>query len=402
MTQAVVSFRSVPKILNLFQRTTLATLHWIPHFTSVINWTQRLGLAMLDQVSPITTPWFAIIDLSIDVGVKKALVVLRVPAESLKQRGSAVCLEDCECIGLKIMEKVNGETISAELTDIFATAGMPVAVVKDGGTDLKKGIRLWHEAQNQSEKIYQIEDIGHFMSNALQAAFSSQKRYHRFVKIASTGAARLRQTKLAFLVPPKLRAKGRFQSIGKLGQWAEKILQVFSKKGLAANGSTLQKLRIAMGGLSLLKPFLLRFASTLKIVSQVWEILKKEGLTQSTYNQSKNLAEQLPKRSKVKSRLLGWLDRHIEVQSSLQIEHPLLVSSDIIESLFGKFKYIIERSPQADMGLSALVLPALCGKINGVVIDLAIKNTVHRDLKVWEQKNIPYTLRKQRMAFFSE
>ena len=33
----------------------------------------------------------------------------------------------------------------------------------------------------------------------------------------------MRQTDLALLIPPKLRSKGRFQSIGKLGQWGAKL-----------------------------------------------------------------------------------------------------------------------------------------------------------------------------------
>ena len=40
---------------------------------------------------------------------------------------------------------------------------------------------------------------------------------------------------------------------------------------------------------------------------------------------------------------------------------PLLASSDIIESLFGNFKDIIGRGPQADMNRSALLIPVLCG-----------------------------------------
>ncbi len=87
----------------------------MPHFTSVINWTLRLGLGLLKQVKPINKPWVAIIDHSIDIGTKKALVVLRVTLDALSRRGSAICLEDCECVGLKVSEKVDGESISRDL-----------------------------------------------------------------------------------------------------------------------------------------------------------------------------------------------------------------------------------------------------------------------------------------------
>ena len=80
---------------------------------------------------------------------------------------------------------------------------------------------------------------------------------------------------------------------------------------------------------------------------------------------------------------------------------PLLVSSDIIESLFGKYKHIIERGPQADMNRTTLLIPALCGKIDGPVIAQALALTTHGDIQRWEQDNIPYTLRKRRRAFFN-
>jgi hypothetical protein len=100
----VVSFRAVPRILDLLRELGHLSLGWVPHFTSVINWTVRFGLAVLGQVRQVNTPWLAIIDLSIDIGVKKALVVLRVPIDALARRGSAIRLEDCECIGLRVME----------------------------------------------------------------------------------------------------------------------------------------------------------------------------------------------------------------------------------------------------------------------------------------------------------
>ncbi len=51
---AVVSYRSVPRILELFKSKTNTTVGWVPHFTSVINWSLRLGLGLLTQVQAVT------------------------------------------------------------------------------------------------------------------------------------------------------------------------------------------------------------------------------------------------------------------------------------------------------------------------------------------------------------
>lgn len=105
--------------------------------------------------------------------------------------------------------------------------------------------------------------------------------------------------------------------------------------------------------------------------------------------------------SLVKKRLKVWLQQHIERQKQIT-SFPLLVSSDIIESLFGNFKHILERSPQADMNRTTLLIPALCGNCDQITITKALNQAHHRDLEKWEQKNISYTVRKKRQAFFRQ
>lgn len=395
--QAVVSYRSVPRTLNLLNALTGFNLGWVPHFTSVINWTLRLGLGLLKQVQPVSEPWLAIIDHSIDIGTKKALVVLRVPVAALSLRGSAIQLADCECIGLKICERVNGESIAQDLEGIFCQAGKPKAVIKDGDYTLQKGVRLWSE--KQGIEIPVIADIGHSMATALKKQFEKTDAYQRFITLTSQGAKRLRQTELAFLIPPKLRSKGRFQSLSTLGQWADKIVDVFAVQGRAKKGSVLAKLRTALPGFLRLKPFIKRFANTAQAVSQVMEILKNKGLDQSHYEHCHRLSETLPKNSKVKKHLQQWLQQHLLIQQQLT-DLPLLVSSDIIESLFGNFKHIIERSPQADMNRTTLLIPALCGNLDKAAVIQALSHARHIDLEIWEKENIPYTVRKKRQAFF--
>ena len=395
--EAVVSYRSVPRILELFKLRIPFKLQWVPHFTSVINWSLRLGLGLLKQVKPITKPWVAIIDHSIDIGTKKALVVLRVTMDALSDRGSAIQLKDCECIGLKISEKVTGETILSELEDIFTLAGRPSVIIKDADATLNKGVRLWSEKQENS--VPTINDIGHTMANALKIQYEKTIAYKHFTSLVSHGAKCLRQTELAFLIPPKLRSKGRFQSISKLGKWGEKMLDVFAVKGGAKKCSSLNKLRTAFPGLLKSRDFIERFAFTTKAVSQVMEILKNNGLDKTSYKQCYQLSKELPRNSKVKKRLQDWLKQSFKVQKQIT-SLPLLVSSDIIESLFGNFKHIIERSPQADMNRTTLLIPALCGQLDGTTITQALNHASQNDLEQWEVHNIPYTMRKKRHEFF--
>ena len=388
VVQSVVSFRSVPRIIELFRERTAYGLQWRPHFTSVINWTLRLGLGLLQQVKPISVPWLAIVDHSIDIGTKKALVVLRVTVDALSKRGSAIQLKDCECIGLKVCEKVNGESIEQDLKEIYAQSGNPKATIKDGDYTLGKGVRLCSEIQ--VPVIPAVQDISHVMANALKDQYEDSSIFKRFTAMCSQGAKCLRQTDLAFLTPPKLRSKGRFLSISKLGKWAENMLEVLAVKGRVRNGSLLEKIRKALPGFILLKQFIKRFAQTTKLVSEIMEVLKNKGLDQSSYEKCRQLSKGFPRNSKVKKTVEKWLDHHIEIQKQIT-ELPLLVSSDIIESLFGNFKHIIARSPQADMNRTTLLIPALCGTLDENMIMQALSQARHDDLRIWEEENIPYT-----------
>jgi len=397
--QAVVSYRSIPRILNLFNSQTPLGISWIPHFTSVINWTLRFGLGRLKQVKPISVPWLAIIDHSIDIGTKKVLVVLRVTMDALSKKQGAIQLEDCECIGLSVREVVNGESTAKDLDAVFRHAGMPDAIIKDCDATLNKGVRLCSQMNNIDIPV--IEDIGHVMATALKHQFEGKSRYKQFIAKTSQGANYLRQTDLAFLIPPKLRSKGRFQSIGKLAKWGSKMLDVFAVKGRAEKGSVLERLRKTFPGFNTLKPFIKNFACTAKITANVMEILKNQGLDKVSHDRCLQLAQELPVRSKVKKRLSKWLKEHLKIQQEIT-NLPLLVSSDILESLFGNFKHVMQRSPQADMNRTTLLIPALCGNREEETVIQAFKLTSQKDLMAWEQKEIPYTLQKKRQAFFAE
>lgn len=385
-----VSFRSVPRILGLF----FVVGQWIPHFTSVINWTLRLGLALLNQVARIDDTWVAILDHSIDIGIKKVLVVLRVRVGALQARESALRLEDCECIGIQVSEKTDGETIAAGLSEIFQKAGTPIAIIKDGGRDLARGVDLWQT--RVAEKVEIIDDIGHVVANALKAQYAKSKLFAAFLTIINHCAKRLRQTRLAFLAPPKLRTKGRFQGISKFAEWAEKINKALDG---VQNDPEYKSLRQALSGFSQVKEYVRCFASSVIKASEIMKILKNEGLNKKNHNRCMDLSEQLPERSKVKKRITEWLEKHLLIHDRLGLgEVPLIVSSDIIESLFGKFKHILERGSMMDMNRSVLIIPTLCAS-RDLGMDHPLTLSTHTELVTWDQTNIPYTQNRRRRHF---
>ncbi len=398
VVEAVVSYRSIPRILNLFNKFTSFYIEQIPHFTSVINWNLRLGVGLLKQVDKVQRSWIAIVDHSINIGIKKVLVVLRVDVNILLKKQKAITLSDCECIGIKVSQKINGETIAKELRDIFDISGKPVGIIADGDYTLNKGIRNYIESQSKHIEI--INDIGHVVANALKKQFEKTQGYKKFMKLLKDGATYLRQTDIAFMIPPKIRNKGRFQSISKLGDWGIKVMDTFSTKGRAKKDSLVFRLRKAMPEFTLLKPFIKNFAKTTTVTSEFMKVLKNRGVNEDTVKESMVILSKLPKSSKTKKILNEWLKKHLLIQEKLDIV-SLPVSSDIIESLFGKFKLITKRNPQADMNRSVLLIPTLCTKISSDMILNGFSSASHKHLKEWDKKHTQDTIRKKRLEFFT-
>ncbi len=132
-----VSFRAVPKILALVQQILQACgLTWtlpIPHFTTIIRWTLRVGIFLLNNViTRIVARWICIIDHTIQVGTNKAFVVLRVPVDAITT-GRALTLKDVEVLYLKVPSTWNGTEVQKVLEHVFSHVGSPQQIVLDGG-----------------------------------------------------------------------------------------------------------------------------------------------------------------------------------------------------------------------------------------------------------------------------
>jgi len=390
---AIVSFRSIPRILQLF----LSEGEWVPHFTSVINWSLQLGLSLLKFVAPIDEPWLAIIDNSIDIGTKKALVVLRVRLSSLSERGSAITLEDCECIGLKINEISDGKAIAEALEEAFSYAGSPIAILKDGGSDLKKGVELLNE--NRRLKIESIDDVGHSFANALKAYFGKNFMFNKFLELVNCFSRQLRQTNLAFLVPPKIRTKGRYQSLLKLAEWAVLIINFIKKTD---DSFEYKKVRDIFSSLPFLKNIIEEFVNAVEESSRILKILKNEGFTKETIKEITPIVDGIENK-KIKEAISSWITKHLEIYNRLELNSlPMIVSSDAIESLFGRFKNIQSRGSIKDMNRSALLIPALCGSIRPELINIFLKETKLEEVEEWDCLNISYTQNEKKRKFIQE
>ena len=388
----IISCRSVKRVLALLAQSGRIRCGWIPHSSSIVNWVGRAGLGLLNAVAKIPTRWMAIVDTSISFGRTKALVVLRVPLDHFTRANAAPTVVDVECIGLVVSETWNGDTVHSALKTIFEKSGFPSAILKDGGGDLAKGARLLQETHPE---LIVLEDVGHVAANELKRLYGRNEVLGRFLALVNAARCLMSQSQIASLRPPIIRSKGRFQSISRVTEWAANALLLMGGRGQAPAKSLACALRRCIPGLAKMRAFIERFERDCRTINRFLLLLKNNGLNEASYAAAQPILDLLPKTNRLRPKLTAWLLAHKNLRSQLNMgDAPLLVSSDIIETVMGMLKNVIERMPIPEFTTLALATPLFCGAQTEASIQDALRRCAHGDLIDWRSENCSNTHRK--------
>ncbi len=378
MFTCTLSFRASSKVLRFFLLVGAGLISWVPHFTTGIGWALRVGLHCLQQAQrPLDEPWVCIADFTIQIGSKKALMVLRVPVSALSL-GKALTLKQVEVIGLSLGETWNSDRVNTVLLSLFERCGWPSHVVSDCGSDIKKGIvETLLEAPNRASWI---SDVSHFVANALKHSYAKLILFQQFQSLCTRMRHRLQQTKFAFLLPPKARAKGRFLSV--------------SREKEREHSPEASALAQALRGLKPLKMFLTTFVRNTTCVNEVMRIVKTHGLSAASMPASQERLGDLPARSPIRKEVSQYLQRYMPVVASH--DGPLLGSSDVIESLIGKAKQRLEANGRSELNKSILLIPCMCGELTQALVAEALATVRVQDVTSWVSEHVGDTLQSKR------
>jgi hypothetical protein len=136
-----------------------------PHFSSIRKWVGRVGLYELNRKKEKRDDWIFIVDLTLELGQEKALIVYGVTIERyqeiLTQEKRALQHTDGEILTLEVTTTATGEFIQEKLELLSNQVGIPQQILGDYGSNLKKGIQLYQI--NHPEVIYTY-DVTHALT----------------------------------------------------------------------------------------------------------------------------------------------------------------------------------------------------------------------------------------------
>ena len=377
----------------------------IPSYSVIRQWLAKIGLYELERPKEKRDDWIWIVDFTIELGTEKCLVILGVSVEFIQEKipKSNGCLshKDVEVLAIEIMKSTKGEKVKSVLEKIGEKVGVPQQIISDKGSDLYKGIKLYQE---KNQAIIHSHDITHQMALLLTKELEKEGEYESFTKKCHQTRQQIQQTELGFLMPPQQRSKSRYFNLDELIRWGINIINYLEKEkdNQGEKEEKSQNLEFKLGWVQEYKESLIIWKEMISITRSLEEKIKKEGLSQDVYEefeqnwQKSSEAERLKKfRAKIKESFSREL-------SMIGEDEIRTISTDVIESLFGKYKSFSQKSPLKEIRRMILTIPISTLEITREVIKKALSTVKNVDIKDWESRTFGQSrLSKRKIAFNS-
>lgn len=388
--------RRVPAVL---------AMHWSwsgldgsPASSSTVRlWLLRLGLYQLSRPKPQADDWMWILDHTMQMGERKCLIIVGIRQSTWDAEDRCLSHKDLELIDLQPVTESTGEVVYRQMEAATSKTGVPRAIISDEGRDLHRGIALFRQVHPSTAWLY---DIKHKTACLLKHELQGDASWQAFVEGINHFKRRVSLTPLACLSPPQLRGKARYMSVDVLVEWAEKSLALLPRPEVATRlGLTAATVEEKLGWLRRFAPQVRRWREMVQVIETTEHYVRHEGIHRKA---PEELAAALPQPSSPAARrlrhaLLEFLQE--EAQQAAEGER-LLGSSEVLESIIGKFKHLA--GERGHHGLTGMVLSigALVGSTAVRAVQAALSNVTNRDVWNWCQSHLGPTLQglRRRMA----
>jgi hypothetical protein len=386
------TIRGSASALALMGRHLLPTLP-MPCANAIHSWILRLGHYQLHRSLPPSGDWVWFIDQTLTIGLRKVLAIVGCRINDIPFAWRSLAATDLELIHVATLEQCSHKTLLPELAAAKQRVGTPCAIVTDAGTDLVKTIGLFCQ---QHSSVRHVLDMAHIGANALKKRWTADPRWSEFLQQLTQTNQRIRQKELAYLLSPRLRDKGRFMSVGVLLRFARRVLYALDRQLL--NGSGVE----AYGWLDEYRTDVERWSLEQQLVGETIKEVRENGWHEASVRQLEQLWNKASAESSSGSLVESLREFALKMSLQVKADETLPGSTEVLESVFGHWKRVIEAGPS--VGVSGLVL-ALGGVMKPIPPEEYVSAWNATPLKrvwKWVANNIGETMQKMRKAFYTK
>jgi len=361
-------------------------------------WMLRVGLYALQVPKEKADDWVWIMDHTMQLGQYKCLAIVGVRLSDWKAQRGPLKHEDLELLNLTPMEQSTGERVHEQLIATSRQTGMPRAIVSDGGSDLKRGMEMLHETHPQVAHLY---DVKHKTALLLKKQLEGDERWKQFVTSANKTKLGITQSSLAFLNPPALKTKARYMNLDTLVDWAHKALRYLEDpRDVTEEKVDVEKLNDKLGWLCDYRESLAEWSRLLELAATTEHYVREEG-----YHQGAEVCLRLRlERSAgclASRQMMNRLLEFVAEQSMLaRVDERLIGSSEVLESLIGKYKLLQRTHSKGGMTATLLSFGAIVLDKTSATIRNALETVKTQDVYDWCTEKLGITIQAQRKTAF--
>lgn len=344
-----------------------------PSRSTIRNWVLGCGLYVLDGSTAKSGDYVGIIDESIQIGREKLLLLLGVKKQGDRSQCAPLGMDDVEVLGMEVQTSWDSGDVSefVERHDQKHPAMNIRYVISDGGAALLAALRALG--------IPRVADCTHIMMNIVEKLFGKDGELAAFYSAAGKLRQKVLLTDMGYLAPPSLRKKDRFMRIFILTDWYDRIM---SNWGSLSEDSK-EKLDFVRNAGTLIG----RMKKIRELVAVTAKLFKSSGISSSTCKLwEKRIGEccDLDKLASNEEYFIQSIRKYLEKHSGMANEFQrLMCCSDIIESMFGRYK---NKGGVKVISADVLSICLYGKKINTKFVSDALSKTQQKDIETWQQK----------------
>jgi hypothetical protein len=388
--EAGSSLRGAAAVMALLVRQGWAPFA-VPSFSTIRSWLLRVGHDALTRPLDRTTPWLWLVDHTIQIGTQKILVILGCPMDRVPF-GRALHLSDLQLVALVPMEKSNAASVEAELGRAVRRTGRPRLIVSDQGPDLRKGIadfRSWYP------RTACVPDVAHYGATLLEHAWGDRPRWQQFIQELQNTSSKLRQTKSAYLLAPRMRPKARFMNVGVQLRFARRVLRLLDRDVPGARAAEYY------GWLEDYRDDLAVWEHEHGLVRTAIALVRVQGLHAGTPAQLQAAWGEIGTRAGTVD-IADRLRDYVTTYRPESADERYVASTEILESSFGKLKRIERQQSQDGLTGLVLVLGAIVGTCRETDLQEALERTPQKKVDNWVGRALGQSMQWLRRHFFRE
>jgi hypothetical protein len=392
---AGVALRAVPRVLCIVWGDPGPNAS-LPEASTVRWWLQRLGLFALREPLEQAEDWVWIIDHSIQLGDTKVCVVLGLRLSQLPPMGQALRHEDVRTLAVLPVESSTGEIVAEQFEELVHRTGIPRQIASDRGGDVKKGGELF-AARHAGVAL--ISDAAHHGACLLKRRLEPDSRWPAFVARLGQTKASIQQTPDAYLLGPSLRPKARYMNLAPLLKWSRRVLDLLNRG--AAGGMASARAEVRYGWLHEYRAAIEEWSRCEATVRRSVEFFRTRGVYVGCVEELSAELSSLSANEHDASLMEAWLAYARTSIASVRPGERLVASTEVIESLFGKWKSLEHQASHSGVTSYVLSLGALVGSWPLSRIKTALEATPVKHVVAWIAEHLPTTVQSQRRLAFS-